>query len=88
MTNIRSKGHVSYFVNCNVVVIADVAAVVLRGVDDLGSNFHLSDGNANQVTKITALHPGLPDFSWYMIPKPEKYTKLTQNVPNGHKNPH
>jgi hypothetical protein len=36
--------------------------------------------------------PGLPDFSWYMIPKPEKMyqkdskcTKWIQNVPNGHK---
>jgi hypothetical protein len=28
---------------------------------------------------------GLPDFSWYVIPKPEKCTKWTQNVPNGHK---
>jgi hypothetical protein len=31
------------------------------------------------------LWPGLPDFSWYMIPKREKCTKLTQNVPNGNK---
>jgi hypothetical protein len=23
----------------------------------------------------------LPDFSWYVIPKPEKCTKSTQNVP-------
>jgi hypothetical protein len=37
------------------------------------------------------LLPGLPDFSWCMIPKPgkmyqmnTKYTKWTQNVPNGH----
>jgi hypothetical protein len=33
-------------------------------------------------------HPdaaGLPDFSWYMIPKPEKCTKWTHNVPNVHK---
>jgi hypothetical protein len=28
--------------------------------------------------------PGLPDFSWYVIPKPYKSTKCTQNVPNGH----
>jgi hypothetical protein len=28
---------------------------------------------------------GLPDFSWYMIPKPEKCTKGTQTIPNGHK---
>jgi hypothetical protein len=24
--------------------------------------------------------PGLPDFSLYMIPKPEKITKLTENI--------
>jgi hypothetical protein len=29
--------------------------------------------------------PGLPDFCWYVIPKPEKCTKSTQNIPNGHK---
>jgi hypothetical protein len=34
--------------------------------------------------KIYTLHPGLPDFSWYNIPKREKYTKLPQNVPNVH----
>jgi hypothetical protein len=28
---------------------------------------------------------GLPDFSWYMIPKQEKCTKWIQNEPNGHK---
>jgi hypothetical protein len=27
----------------------------------------------------------LPDFSWYKIPKREKYTKLPQNIPNYHK---
>jgi hypothetical protein len=27
---------------------------------------------------------GLPDFSWWMIPKPEKFTKRTGNEPNGH----
>jgi hypothetical protein len=36
--------------------------------------------------------PGLPDFSWYDIPTQgkiyeitTKYTKLPQNIPNGHK---
>jgi hypothetical protein len=29
--------------------------------------------------------PGLPDFSWYMIPKPEKMYQLIKNAPNGHK---
>jgi hypothetical protein len=28
---------------------------------------------------------GLPDFSWYDIPKLEKYTKWPQNVQNGRK---
>jgi hypothetical protein len=28
---------------------------------------------------------GLPDFSCYMIPKPEKCTEWTQNAPNGRK---
>jgi hypothetical protein len=28
---------------------------------------------------------GLPDFSWYNIPKREKYTKWSQNIPKGHK---
>jgi hypothetical protein len=28
---------------------------------------------------------GLPDFSWYNIPKQKKYTKGPHNVPNGHK---
>jgi hypothetical protein len=28
---------------------------------------------------------GLPDCSWYDIPKREKHTKWPQNVPNGHK---
>jgi hypothetical protein len=27
---------------------------------------------------------GQPDFSWYNIPKGGKYTKLSQNVTNGH----
>jgi hypothetical protein len=31
------------------------------------------------------LQTGLPDFSWSKIPKWGKYTKLPQNIPNGHK---
>jgi hypothetical protein len=31
------------------------------------------------------LGSGLTDFSCPMIPKPEKCTKWTKNVPNGHK---
>jgi hypothetical protein len=37
---------------------------------------------------VIALGPGqagLPDFSWSNIPKRKKYTKLPQNIPNGHK---
>jgi hypothetical protein len=26
----------------------------------------------------------LPDFSWHVIPRPEKCTKSTQYVPDGH----
>jgi hypothetical protein len=28
---------------------------------------------------------GLPDLSWYKIPKREKYTKLPRTLPNVHK---
>jgi hypothetical protein len=31
------------------------------------------------------LESGLPEFSWYNIPKRGKYTKLAQNKPNGQK---
>jgi hypothetical protein len=31
------------------------------------------------------LRPGLPDFSWYKIPKLEKYTKLPRTIPNVYK---
>jgi hypothetical protein len=34
---------------------------------------------------IRYILPGLPDYYWSMIPKPEKCTKWTQNVPHGHK---
>jgi hypothetical protein len=27
---------------------------------------------------------GLPDFSWYCIPKREKFYQITKNIPNGH----
>jgi hypothetical protein len=47
---------------------------------------------------VTKINPGLPDFSWYMIPKPElnvpneqkmyqmviRYPKCPLNIPNGH----
>jgi hypothetical protein len=33
----------------------------------------------------TQFRPGLPDFSWHVVPKPEKCTKSTQNAPNDHK---
>jgi hypothetical protein len=29
---------------------------------------------------------GLPDFSWYKIPKREKYTKLPRNITKDRKN--
>jgi hypothetical protein len=31
--------------------------------------------------------PGVPDFCWYVTPKPEKCTKSTQNLRNGQKFP-
>jgi hypothetical protein len=38
---------------------------------------------------LVTLVPGLPDFSWYMIPKPgindNKCTKSPQNISNGRK---
>jgi hypothetical protein len=39
----------------------------------------------SKVVKTYTADTGLPDFSCYMIPKPEKCTKVTQNVPNIHK---
>jgi hypothetical protein len=38
-----------------------------------------------QFGKIGMYTPGLPDFSWSEIPKGGKYTKLPNNIPNGHK---
>jgi hypothetical protein len=35
--------------------------------------------------KMGCCKAGLPDFSWYNIPKREKYTKLSQNIPNDRK---
>jgi hypothetical protein len=29
--------------------------------------------------------PGMPDFSWEVIPKPEKMYQMNTKVPNGHK---
>jgi hypothetical protein len=37
------------------------------------------------VETFHGLNPGLPDFSSCIKPKPEKCTKGTQIVPNGHK---
>jgi hypothetical protein len=42
--------------------------------------------NASRVIFFpTFAKPGLPDFSWYKIPKREKYTKLPRTIPNVHK---
>jgi hypothetical protein len=47
-------------------------------------------GEAQGVTQYTKIRtmwspcwPGLPDFSWYIIPKREKYTKSPKSIPNG-----
>jgi hypothetical protein len=34
---------------------------------------------SNESCKNMNVCPGLPDFSWFYIPKWEKYTKLTTN---------
>jgi hypothetical protein len=55
------------------------------------NNDSIGENSTNLVTLRDTIDPafprrtGLPDFSWCMIPKPEKCTKRTQNVPNGHK---
>jgi hypothetical protein len=57
-----------------------------------GSLFTL--GSFLKITKVahifgqlySTVKPGLPDFSWYKIPKWEKYTKLSRTIPNVHKN--
>jgi hypothetical protein len=40
---------------------------------------------ANFLIDQRSFGPGLPDCSWYKIPKREKYTKLPQTIPNVHK---
>jgi hypothetical protein len=42
-------------------------------------------GSTCSSCKLRSYTAGLPDFSWCMMPKPEKCTKCIQNVPNGHK---
>jgi hypothetical protein len=44
----------------------------------------MSSGHSFIASKI-ALNTGLPDFSWYKIPKREKCTKLPQNITNVYK---
>jgi hypothetical protein len=36
-------------------------------------------------SEIDTWRSGLPDCSWYNIPKRGKYTKLVHNIPNGSK---
>jgi hypothetical protein len=36
-------------------------------------------------SKVVGLAPGLPDISFYNIPKRGKYTKFQHNIPNGRK---
>jgi hypothetical protein len=66
----------------------------LTGIALLSRRQTYFDSSVTQETflqKLKRLPPqalaGLPDFSWYVIPKLEKCTKSTQNVPNGHKIP-
>jgi hypothetical protein len=44
-----------------------------------------SVGLSNTFAAISHYIKGLPDFSGDMIHHPKKCTKLTQNIPNGHK---
>jgi hypothetical protein len=37
-------------------------------------------GSTAATADVVISQPGLPDFSWYKIPKREKYTKLPQTV--------
>jgi hypothetical protein len=34
------------------------------------------------LARFLAWKAGLPDFSWYNIPKQRKYTQRPQNIPN------
>jgi hypothetical protein len=45
----------------------------------------LCDRLASSLSLQQVPGPGLPDFSWGKIPRLEKDTKWTQNVPDGHK---
>jgi hypothetical protein len=37
------------------------------------------------VVSALACRPGLPDISWYKIPKRGKIYQMTPNIPKGHK---
>jgi hypothetical protein len=52
------------------------------GNPDIVSQLPLSRLNHKKIWRQS----GLSDFSWYKIPKREKYTKLTRTIPNVHKN--
>jgi hypothetical protein len=39
----------------------------------------------NEIYRRRGKQAGLPDFSWYIIPKRGKYTKLPQNIPTAHR---
>jgi hypothetical protein len=47
----------------------------------LGEFFTIPSGHPARLDSLA----GLPDFSWYNVPKRGKYTKLPQNRPNGNK---
>jgi hypothetical protein len=44
-----------------------------------GAESDSSDNVKNE--SLRQSEPGLPDFSWYKIPKGERYTKLTRTIP-------
>jgi hypothetical protein len=61
---------------------------VCDGVKEGALNHLVAKCRMTKMFCLTISHvveSGLPDFSWYKIPKLEKYTKLPQTIPNVHK---
>jgi hypothetical protein len=46
---------------------------------------HLITPKRNCLSVMWQEDPGLPDFSWHMIPKPEKMNQMNTNCTIGHK---
>jgi hypothetical protein len=64
------------------------AQKLLRGTDLISSMKSESDQKSflrRWAAAKASPNSGLPDLSWYKIPKRGKYTKLTRTIPNVHK---